>query len=634
MNISDVNMRSNNQSPMSRSTEEKGGIRDDSDFSRIEELIKGNTFSREEINHFLEILNSRVDNELEKPIPSNNAGDDTQPVSRPHEFRRMPSEEKQQDTDRAIIGAFGEKSEVPVGVSASPIDIARAYMAGRTSEGGHDIHSLKSKGERAELSNEFARKPFLPSPSPKPSICWPGAIVHDHHGYTTPQSQRGRHRLHDFPGTPYSRTILSKSTTKLQADSGYASTLTPFQQSQTSTYGQVKSRGDTIDVYGSVGPIRRIRNKFASEVRPRGSMFLSSPKETPSKRETPKVLGGFLPRGEKKFEPGETNGASKYWSGDNVLGSSDGGISNHNISSSQAVRKILEHLDRTKPTPKEKEAELKLVTAWRRSSPEPTDNIRDEKISSLPVGELASHKNTDIAGTKLAEEFNKSSSTSKFLVNFHDKGVDEAKDADNGNIRASSAVFTVSSIIPGSSALLHFGLKGTSNPVVKNSNENAFATTSRGQTGSSLQFPPPHPSNGRVEKTVAGPIGFEFSKIHGTKPSLPSISINKPEFRSVSSDNGPGFTFPVSASSGVLSEPPTPSIAPSSSSTILPQPIGMSSIPSYTFGTNKSTPRLVFSFPSSSNASTHDDSDLKFSFGSDKKTRLSFSSIGKDTICY
>lgn len=34
------------QSPMPGSTEEKGGIRYDSDFFRIEELIKGNTFSR------------------------------------------------------------------------------------------------------------------------------------------------------------------------------------------------------------------------------------------------------------------------------------------------------------------------------------------------------------------------------------------------------------------------------------------------------------------------------------------------------------------------------------------------------------------------------------------------------------
>lgn len=103
-----------------------------------------------------------------------------------------------------------------VGVSASPIDIARAYMAGRTTEEGQDLHNFISNGERAQSNNEFVRNPLLlPSPSPKPSICWPGAMVHDRHGYTTPQSQRGRNRLHDFPRTPYSRSILSKSKTKV-----------------------------------------------------------------------------------------------------------------------------------------------------------------------------------------------------------------------------------------------------------------------------------------------------------------------------------------------------------------------------------------------------------------------------------
>lgn len=106
--------------------------------------------------------------------------------------------------------------QVPVGVSASPVDIARAYMAHRTTEEGQDLHNFTSNGERAQPTSEFARKPLLlPSPSPKPSICWPGSLVHNRHGHTTPQSLRGRSRLQDFPRTPYSRTILSKSKTKV-----------------------------------------------------------------------------------------------------------------------------------------------------------------------------------------------------------------------------------------------------------------------------------------------------------------------------------------------------------------------------------------------------------------------------------
>ncbi|KAL0427156.1 UNVERIFIED_CONTAM: hypothetical protein Slati_2890400 [Sesamum latifolium] len=623
------------QSPESRSAEENGVIRYDSDFSRIEELIKGSTFSREEISHLIEILKSRVDNDGEKQKSSVDAGGDTELVSWRHETRRTPLEEKQQDIDGTMIGAFREMSDVPVGVSASPIDIARAYMAGRTSEGGNDLYNFKSKAERAQPVNEFARKPLLPSPSPKPSICWPGAMVHDRHGYTTPQSQRARHRLHDFPRTPYSRTILSKPSTKLQADSGYPNTSTSFQQSRTSIYGQVNSRDDT-DGYGSAGPIRRIRNKFASEVRPRGSIFLSSSKDIPSKTATPKVLGGFLPSTDKNLEPGETSGASKQWSGDAVSGSSDRAISNP-ISSSQAVRKILEHLDRNKPTPKEKEAELKLVTSWRRSSPSvASDTIREENISSMHVGEHSSLKHTDIAAPNFPVELKKSSSNSNILLNIHGKGMDEAKDAVNGNAKASST--TGSTILPAANSIPSFVYLNISLldnlSLTISSLQTAFSTSNSGQTETSFLFSHPHLSNGQEAKTADTAAAPELSKNHGTKHSLPSISINKPDFRAIPFDNGPGFTFPVSASSGVLSEPPTPSITPSSSASTLSQPIGAPAVPSYSFGTKNSTPRLVFSFPSTSTASTSNHSDLKFSFGSEKNTRLSFSNLGTDAICY
>ncbi|EYU34995.1 hypothetical protein MIMGU_mgv1a009613mg [Erythranthe guttata] len=327
--------------------------------------------------------------------------------------------------------------QIPVGVSASPIDIARAYMAGRTSEGGQDLYNPTSKRERAQTSYEFARKPLLPSASPKPSICWPGSMAHERHSYATPQSQRTRHSLHDFPRTPYSRTVLSKSTTK--------------------------------------------------------------------------------------------------------------------------------------------------------------ENI----------GGVASHK-------------------SKFLPNFHEKSMDEAKDAVNENSKASSSFFAGSSIAPGAKATSIFGLKGTTGLVENKSNE----------TSTNMNFFRSQTINGQDSKIVAGTTSQDFPKSHGNnKPLLKSISVNKAFLQSVPSENGPSFTFPVSASAGGgFAEPPTPSITPSSS-----QPIGGAgpTVPSYTFATEKSTPRLVFSFPSTSNASAQNDgSDIKFNFGSDKKTRLSFSSFGKDEICY
>lgn len=100
-------------------------------------------------------------------------------------------------------------------VSASPIDIAKAYMGNRMSESGHGSQRASPNDKIAAQSNDkFFMKPFTPSYSHKSSTCWPGAMVQDKHSYITP-SQRGRYGLHDFPRTPYSRTIYSKSRSKV-----------------------------------------------------------------------------------------------------------------------------------------------------------------------------------------------------------------------------------------------------------------------------------------------------------------------------------------------------------------------------------------------------------------------------------
>ncbi|KAL1554864.1 nuclear pore complex protein NUP1 isoform X1 [Salvia divinorum] len=355
-----------------RSTEENDEIRYDSDFARIEELIKGNTYTREEIKHLTEILNSRV-NKKEEQKPSGNAEGHAQLVTWRPEILKTPSEGRQKCSERTVIGYSCEKLDLPGCDSASPMDLARACMARRTIKEDQDLHNSISDSQRVQPTHEFARKPLLlPSPSPKPSICWPGSVVHSRHGLTTSLSQREMSGLQDFPRTPYSRTILSKSKNKLQTDREYAHTSTPFRQSQESPYEQVKSRGERVDAYGSVGPIHRIRNKFASEVCPRGPVFLSLPNEIPSEPPIGQEFAGVLTTVEKNIVPGETSGVSNYGSGENVSRLSDRDVSSENLSASQVARKALEFLDRNKATLIQKEAELKLETAWG-SSPDATD---------------------------------------------------------------------------------------------------------------------------------------------------------------------------------------------------------------------------------------------------------------------
>lgn len=99
-------------------------------------------------------------------------------------------------------------------IGASPMEIARAYMNSRASEVGPSSKSIAQTIESTVLhSDEAVLKPYDPSPSKKSSTGWPGAVVQNTYG--TPQSQGSRYGLHNHPRTPYSRTLLTKSRSKV-----------------------------------------------------------------------------------------------------------------------------------------------------------------------------------------------------------------------------------------------------------------------------------------------------------------------------------------------------------------------------------------------------------------------------------
>ena len=95
------------------------------------------------------------------------------------------------------------------------MDIARAYMSNRKSEPGLLSDKIPDD-ERTLLNGDHQMsKPFIPFMSPNPSTCWPGAMSESQRSYLTPRSQRGRFGTHNFPRTPYSRSIFSKSKSKV-----------------------------------------------------------------------------------------------------------------------------------------------------------------------------------------------------------------------------------------------------------------------------------------------------------------------------------------------------------------------------------------------------------------------------------
>lgn len=63
------------------------------------------------------------------------------------------------------------------------------------------------------LTDEAAIKSYDPSPSKKSPTGWPGAFVQ--HAYSTPQSQGSKYGFLNHARTPYSKTLLTKSKSKV-----------------------------------------------------------------------------------------------------------------------------------------------------------------------------------------------------------------------------------------------------------------------------------------------------------------------------------------------------------------------------------------------------------------------------------
>ncbi|KAE9604467.1 hypothetical protein Lal_00031945 [Lupinus albus] len=578
--------------------DEKGEQSDKNTISDIVKLVEGNIFSRDEFSRLVEVLNSRAIDlpNVEKGKENNNLASrkDHQELALAHRLPKVSNERRHEELNGAIWG-----NSTPLGLSkvqdeigASPIDIARAYMDSRASEAGPSSKSIIQTIESTVLHGaEAAIKPYDPSPY-KSSSCWPGAIVQD--AYVTPHGQRSRYGLQNFPRTPYSRSLLSKSKTRLthmQGDSHISST--PLRQSEATRYLQDKSKADASESgYGSVGPIRRNRHTVGAQSSSRRPAYSSL--RGPSQSG---VNEGFNPV-TRSSDPDGRSSTRK------PLGF-EVGTPTVPMHTSLMAKKILEHIDRNIPTPKEKSAELKLATEWKNTEP----TILSKDVSPYKYDGLDGKKSV------LANEGQGNFHFGIPLKEIADKSINVTKEgtsASNMNIHRS---------IPrlGNDAMTTQNFGGSQFSLTKSTeHQDVLKTLPSGG----------NPFELNLEKK---PI----SNSPASKPLLPPISIKKHDPKwTLSSDNGSGFTFPISASSSVLSEPPTPSIMPLFSTGDQHQSNERSTEPSYSFGLKNSSQALVFSFPSTSNTPVHNDAgEIKFNFGSNNKERLSFS-FGKDAVCY
>ncbi|XP_057436015.1 nuclear pore complex protein NUP1 [Lotus japonicus] len=585
--------------------DEKGKQSEKNRLSDVEQLLQRKKLSRDEFNHLVEVLNSRVmDPAIDEHGKENTnltTGKDDGKLAMASMLPKVSSEQRHQELNGAIpVGSSPLGfSKVRDDIGASPIELARAYMDSRASDAGLNSKSMFDTVKSTTLyCDEAAIKPHDLSPSKKSSTCWPGAMVQD--AYLTPQSQRKGYGLHNLRRTPYSRSLWTNSKSKsvyAQVEDGHFSS-TPLHQSETTPYPQTKdkSKVDALGSgYGSVGPIRSTRRKFGVQSTSRRPAYSSL--SIPSQRESSGVIEGFTPTVTKSTD------ADGMGNNHKPLGFK-GGVPMH---TSLMAKKILEHIDRSVPTPKEKSAELNLATKWK--NPESLVNFKttfsNEENGLVKSKDHSPYKYDGPDGKKytLKDDCEGNNNVDIQPRERNDKSIDIRKE---GTLASDK---NVCSNIPRHGNDARTGDSQTSS--MRASEEEALMTL-------------PRVNEEKMPLTSSA----------ASKPVLAPITVKKPVSRWTSgSDNGSGFTFPVSASSSVFLEPPTPSIMPLfSAAGDQHQSKEGSSVLSYSFGSKKSGPAVVFSFPSTSNTIHNGIGDIKFNFGSPEKARLSFS-FGKNAVC-
>ncbi|CAN6840380.1 hypothetical protein Bca4012_048235 [Brassica carinata] len=612
-----------NESNFNISAQAKGNIalNDVVAISELERLMEGKTFSRAETDRLIEILNSRAtdlsdvvrDERVEIPLREG--------VKKNMSFldkRKQPIGAKDASSELWSTPTPLAKSITLDGVKQvrdeaglSPAELAKAYMGGQTPSSSSQ--GFVARNEKNSLDGGmFVANYSGASPSSKPSARWPGVKLNEQLGFATPQNQRENFGIQSFPRTPYPRSILSSSKSKLMQlqdnSSKRLSTLQSPSQSAQTRYGQLKfSKGSESGVFG---PSRRARQSATM-----------SPYSRPSRgRFENSANMKSYEAGESSISMPQTTTYGKHI----VLEVGTPTVPRH---SSQIARTILDHLERTQPTPKDKSAELKLATSWRYPQSSKTVEPSNSNINNV----------TKDGSVKLNEDIQNviSNVPSSSVARLPEVTTRDAQNAITKTASASNGIFSGSS---SGTTLLQYELGKPKDSLSGRTHEKDGTIAVSSSIGG-------EPAN------LPKPPSQSLGNNNNNKRLLSSISVTKPNQRwAFPSGSNASFTFPVSSSDGATSsEPPTPSIMPFTTSTAASgDGVAITShhdeatkddeIPQFSFGGNRRGDKspLVFNFPSVSEEVMNEDDEklgIKYTFGSKKPERISFSSAGSDGVC-
>ncbi|XP_073142301.1 uncharacterized protein [Henckelia pumila] len=295
-----------------------------SGISELEQLLNQKTFSRSEVDHLIELLQSRA---VESSIRSE--GQRTEKVvldSGRHPIASRPLEENINKGDRSqgvmstpIINSRVIDDDLP-----SPAELAKAYMGSRPSKLSPSMLGTRSLSEN---------------------------------GFVTPES-RGRLAIYSMARTPYSRNHphsiqkgirLTNIGNAGSSVSSYNSLVEQNEKFESKPLALKRKNSVLDDDLGSVGLIRRIRQK--------PNLLASKTSVTASGMES--GSGSVLVSSKQKL-PLIVKRSVSHTVGENQDDSNPSASYTHIPSrSSEVAARILQHLE--KMTPKEKSPDSKLI---------------------------------------------------------------------------------------------------------------------------------------------------------------------------------------------------------------------------------------------------------------------------------
>jgi len=200
---------------------------------------------------------------------------------------------------------------------------------------------------------------FFPKVATDSSVRWPGSVVRDYPNYLTPQSNKGRNLLQPLSRTPYSSSVFRRSI----KNSRHGDTYNNSGQSQLSTPFSVGSKTILEDKLASTsGSMVQPPSSSRGQIDVFGSTTSFFPREGSVAK---KNIAFNLQEPDGKGTIESRAASQRALAVDNI--SRGASVSVHPKSSVTAF-KILQHLDRTIPSPTSKPLELRQTLAKRKAS--------------------------------------------------------------------------------------------------------------------------------------------------------------------------------------------------------------------------------------------------------------------------